>query len=122
MIGDKIRNLRTNAKMTQPELAEKLGVSRSAIASYENNSRQPSSQIIVKLSQIFNISTDYFLTDSKHETVDIGGLTNSQKKAVHDLIKAFKFANEQFKSPYIKCDDSDVDYLDVLYRTIPREK
>ena len=122
MIGDKIRNLRTNAKMTQPELAEKLGVSRSAIASYENNSRQPSSQIIVKLSQIFNISTDYFLTDSRHEIVDISGLTNSQKKAVHDLIKAFKFANDELKGSRIKCDDSDVDYLDLLYRTIPREK
>lgn len=122
MIGDKIRNLRTNAKMTQPELAEKLGVSRSAIASYENNSRQPSSQIIVKLSQIFNISTDYFLTDSRHEIVDISGLTNSQKKAVHDLIKAFKFANDELKGSRIIYDDSDVDYLDVLYRTIPREK
>ena len=66
--------------MTQPELAEKLGVTRSAIASYENDSRQPSSQIIVKLSHIFNVSTDYFLTDSKHETVDISGLTNNQKK------------------------------------------
>ena len=108
--------------MTQPELAEKLGVSRSAIASYENNSRQPSSQIIVKLSQIFNISTDYFLTDSRHEIVDISGLTNSQKKAVHDLIKAFKFANDELKGSRIIYDDSDVDYLDLLYRTIPREK
>ena len=108
--------------MTQPELAEKLGVTRSAIASYENDSRQPSSQIIVKLSHIFNVSTDYFLTDSKHETVDISGLTNNQKKAIYDLIKAFKFANEELKGSHIKHDDSDVDYLDVLYKTIPNER
>ena len=42
-IGNKIKELRTEQKMTQSDLAERLGVTKSSISSYENGSRLPSS-------------------------------------------------------------------------------
>lgn len=94
MIGDKIKQLRTDAKMTQPELAAKLEVARSAVATYENNTRQPSFHILVRIAEIFHVSTDYLLLGSRDDSLDVSGLTIEQKAILVNLIKNFKETNE----------------------------
>ncbi|HJA94089.1 MAG TPA: helix-turn-helix transcriptional regulator [Candidatus Eisenbergiella merdipullorum] len=94
MIGDRIKQLRTDAKMTQPELAAKLEVTRSAIATYENNTRQPSFHVLVRIAEIFHVSTDYLLLGNKNDLLDVSGLTVDQKMILTDLIKNFKESNE----------------------------
>ena len=94
MIGDRIKQLRTDAKMTQPELAAKLEVTRSAVATYENNTRQPSFHILIRIAEIFHVSTDYLLLGSKDDSLDVSGLTIDQKAILINLIKNFKETNE----------------------------
>lgn len=94
MIGDRIKQLRTDAKMTQPELAAKLEVTRSAVATYENNTRQPSFHILVRIAEIFHVSTDYLLLGSRDDSLDVSGLTIDQKAILVNLIKNFKETNE----------------------------
>ena len=94
MIGDRIKQLRTDAKMTQPELAAKLEVTRSAVATYENNTRQPSFHILVRIAEIFHVSTDYLLLGSRDVSLDVSGLTIDQKAILVNLIKNFKETNE----------------------------
>ncbi len=94
MIGDRIKQLRTDAKMTQPELAAKLEVARSAVATYENNTRQPSFHILVRIAEIFHVSTDYLLLGSRDDSLDVSGLTIEQKAILVNLIKNFKETNE----------------------------
>ena len=94
MIGDRIKQLRTDAKMTQPELAAKLEVTRSAIATYENNMRQPSFHILVRIAEIFHVSTDYLLLGNRDDSLDVSGLTIDQKAILINLIKNFKETNE----------------------------
>lgn len=94
MIGDRIKQLRTDAKMTQPELAAKLEVTRSAIATYENNTRQPSFHILVRIAEIFHVSTDYLLLGNRDDSLDVSGLTIDQKAILINLIKNFKETNE----------------------------
>lgn len=94
MIGDRIKQLRTDAKMTQPELAAKLEVTRSAVATYENNTRQPSFHILIRIAEIFHVSTDYLLLGSKDDSLDVSGLTIDQKAILVNLIKNFKETNE----------------------------
>ena len=53
MIGDRIKQLRIDAKMTQPELSKRLEVIRSAVATYENNSRQPSFQQVKLIEKMY---------------------------------------------------------------------
>ena len=60
-IGNKIKELRTEQKMTQSDLAERLGVTKSSISSYENGSRLPSYDILLKIVRIFIVSTDILL-------------------------------------------------------------
>lgn len=97
MIGDRIKKLRTEAKMTQPELAEKLEVTRSAIATYENNTRQPSFHSLVRLAEIFHVSTDYLLLGSNGDFLDVNGLSIEQKMIVVSLVKNFKETNEALR-------------------------
>ncbi len=94
MIGDRIKELRTQAKMTQPELAEKLEVTRSTIATYENNTRQPSFHSLIRLAQIFHVSTDYLLLGNKDDSLDVSGLSMEQKMLIIGIVKNFKETNE----------------------------
>ena len=94
MIGDRIKQLRIDAKMTQPELAKRLDVTRSAVATYENNSRQPSFQILIRLAKIFNVSTDYWLLGNDNNLLDVEGLSGEQRAIIVSLIKNFKETND----------------------------
>ena len=102
MIGDRIKQLRTDAKMTQPELAAKLEVTCSAVATYENNTRQPSFHILIRIAEIFHVSTDYLLLGSKDDSLDVSGLTIDQKAILVNLIKNFKETNESILFEKIK--------------------
>lgn len=62
MLGDRLRELRNNKKLTQEELAEKIGVTRGTYAHYEINKRQPDYETLKKLSDYFNVSLDYLIT------------------------------------------------------------
>lgn len=61
MLGERIRELRKKHKMSQKELAEKLGISTSAIGMYEQERREPDNTKLEKLCEIFNVTLDYLL-------------------------------------------------------------
>ena len=61
--GAKLRTLRKRQKMTQQELAAALGVARSYISFLENNEREPSGELVLKVAHLFTISTDQLLED-----------------------------------------------------------
>lgn len=63
-IGDRIRNLRKNYGWTQQQLAEKIDVTKSAIGSYEQDRRKPSLEVLRKLADSFDVTTDYLVGKS----------------------------------------------------------
>jgi transcriptional regulator with XRE-family HTH domain len=69
-LGDKIKTLRTEHNMTQPDLAKELGVTVRTVAYYENNERQPKKTLIVEICKLFNVTTDYLLSDDESFLVD----------------------------------------------------
>ena len=62
MLGARIALLRRDRGMNQGQLAQRLGVSPSAVGMYEQGRREPSAAILVALADIFGVSTDYLLT------------------------------------------------------------
>ena len=62
MLGERIAALRKNAGLSQAALAKKLGVSPSTVGMYEQCRREPALEMLVKLADIFSVSTDYLLT------------------------------------------------------------
>ena len=61
MIGEKIKELRINNKMTQKDLAERLYVTAQAVSRWENGEVEPSLSTLVEIAKIFNVSTDELL-------------------------------------------------------------
>lgn len=70
---NRIKKLREEFGYTQQDLANKLNGSKSVIGLYESETRKPSLEILVKLSEIFNCSIDYILckTDIKNAIINI---------------------------------------------------
>ena len=89
-IADRIRYLRDKAGMTQTDLAKKLGISRSAVNSWEMSLSSPSISNIIEMAQIFNVNADYLLSFSDRIMVDISELSNDEQEAVLKLISCLK--------------------------------
>jgi len=76
MLKDRIKQLRTNNKMTQAELAAKLGLTPKMISFYELGQRTPPLDILETLCKIFDVSSDSLLgistaSDSVQQTANI---------------------------------------------------
>lgn len=90
LIGKKIKELRKKNKYTQKELAEKVGVTKSTIAAYENDSRLPSYDVLIKIADIFRTSLDSLLLNRSENTIDITGLNPDQINILKNLIFYFR--------------------------------
>ena len=60
-IGQRIKELRMKAGISQQKLAEMLGVSRPTITQIESGERKVSSDELIKLAEIFNVSIDHLI-------------------------------------------------------------
>ena len=67
IMAEKITMLRKRSGWSQEELAEKLGVSRQAVSKWESGASLPDLDRMVKMSQLFCVSTDYLLKDEIEE-------------------------------------------------------
>lgn len=63
ILADKISYLRKQQGWSQEELADRIGVSRQAISKWESGQSVPDMKKIIKLSEEFQVSTDYLLKD-----------------------------------------------------------
>ena len=88
--GKTLKRLRTQEGLTQQQLANKLGVTNSDVSYYELQERTPSPEILIKLSAIFHVSTDYLLGLESGETVSLTGLGEEDVITVKRLISALK--------------------------------
>ncbi len=79
-IGQKIRSLRRNAKLTQTQLAKTLGVSTGAVGLWEVNKREPDTATLSKISKEFKVSVDYLLDNQENNTITIIGSNGSYTK------------------------------------------
>lgn len=60
-LGETIKSLRTEKKLSQPQLAKLVGVSSGMISIWENNINEPKATYIKALAQVLEVSADYLL-------------------------------------------------------------
>lgn len=60
-IGGKIKKSRTDAKITQEQAAQALGISRQTISNWENERSSPDIVSVLKMSDLYSVSLDYLL-------------------------------------------------------------
>lgn len=94
MIADRIKHLREEHNMTQSTLAKRLGITRSSVNAWEQGISVPSTQYIVELSQMFQVSTDYLLGVSDTSSIQLSGLNDSDIQLIYHLVNHLRHKNE----------------------------
>lgn len=82
--GDRLRQLREGKALTQDELAELLNVSVGQIWRYEAQKTKPTGDIIARMAEVFNVTTDYLLgrSDDPMPYLKIDNLTAHERKVL----------------------------------------
>ena len=88
--GNTLKTLRLRKNMTQAQLAQKLGLTKSVISAYETGLRLPSYDILIHIARIYNVSTDYLLGIEQKQEIDLSGLSREEIDALLNLINAMK--------------------------------
>lgn len=90
LLGERLKKLRLDRRLTQKQLAEIMGLGISAISSYESCTRCPSYEILIKYARIFHVSTDYLLGLEHQDYLDISDLNDKEKEVVLQVISVFR--------------------------------
>ena len=93
LLGEKIKFLRNLNRLTQIELAVKVGVKKSTIAAYENDSRSPSYDVLRKLAKVFHVTIDSLLSDADETVIRAADLTDEQIDIIDTIIESFRVNN-----------------------------
>lgn len=91
--GARLKELRTQAGLTQKQLADRLGVTKSVVSFYELRERTPSPEVLIKLASIFHVSSDYLLGIETGKMMDISGLNSDDEKAVRMVVEQLRKKN-----------------------------
>ena len=106
-LGNRIKFLRKRANITQSELAEKLNLSFGTISKYEKDEISIPSETLLKIANIFNVSTDFLLgrVDIKNESIpiaastkgsiDLSDVCDEDKEAIMRFIEMAKNKNKK---------------------------
>jgi transcriptional regulator with XRE-family HTH domain len=111
--GEKLREARKKANLSQEEFARKAGVSRSAVAKWESDRGMPDVENLKVIASLLNISLDYLLDDD-------GRLTFNETREPIDLesyMKTGKCRDKKDAACYAKYKDAD-----AIYPLIRRKK
>ena len=63
-IGEKLKKLRKEKKWSQTYLGERIGADARRISHYENNINYPSTETMIKFSEVFGVTLDFFVRDN----------------------------------------------------------
>ena len=89
-MGEKLKSLRIEKKLTQKQVADRIGLAISAVSSYESGTRYPSYDVLVKLARIFHVSTDYLLGMTDKRNIDVTGLSDNEIELVSQLVDTLR--------------------------------
>lgn len=89
-MGDKLKSLRLEKKLTQKQVADRIGLAISAVSSYESGSRYPSYEVLVQLARIFHVTTDYLLGMTDKRNIDVTGLDDGEIELISQLVDTLR--------------------------------
>lgn len=89
-MGEKLKSLRIEKKLTQKQVADRIGLAISAISSYESGARYPSYDTLIKLARIFHVSTDYLLGIVDKRSIDVSGLNDNEIELISQLVDTIR--------------------------------
>lgn len=92
-LGERLKVLRHSRRISQTEVAQYLGITRSAYSHYESNNRQPVYDTIIKLSAYFNVSVDYLLVGGVPPAI----AESSEEQDMHEILQLLRTMDGEMK-------------------------
>ena len=96
-LSTRLRQLRQDKHLRQDQVAFLVGVSKGAISAYENDIRQPSYDVLIRLANLYRVTTDYLLGRTDDRTIDISGLTAQEITIISDLVASMTTKNQKLE-------------------------
>ena len=96
-MGEKLKFLRIEKKLTQKRVTDKIGLAISAVSSYESGTRYPAYDVLAKLARIFHASTDYLLGMNDTQNANVIVLDYSEIKLVSQLADMLRNKNNDVR-------------------------
>ena len=93
--GERIRRLRKERKLKQEQVAAALSVNRKAVSHYENDVREPSFETLIRLSELFRVSTDYLLGIQTVHSIEVCDLTDREIRLIRELVSDMANKNRE---------------------------
>ncbi len=94
MLSQRIKELRQNCGWNQVELAKKLNVTKQTVSNWENDNIQPSIEMLIRLSHVFGVSTDYLLGLDNIPRLDVKDLPPAVVAHLSLLIEDYKIIDK----------------------------
>ena len=87
-LGERLKEAREKKGMTQMQVAKKLGITNGAISCYERKYRDPDTETLRKLADLYEVNVDW-LTGGKEVKKDNDGeeISEWRKKAIEEIYK-----------------------------------
>lgn len=89
MIGQQVRRLRQQCKISQIELASQLGVSVRTVKNWEGDISNPNLECLFHLLKLFHTSADELLGLSSNDYLDLSGLDEKDKRKIKRAFQAY---------------------------------
>lgn len=93
--GKRIHDLKVDNDMSSKDLAHLLGVSTRTLARYEDGKSEPTLSVLIKLSEIFNVSIDYIAGTKQFELTDFSEIREEIKSLDKTLDKVISLINKE---------------------------
>ena len=118
-LGNRLKQLRQNNRLRQDQVASLVGVNKNTMCSYENDVRQPSYEILVRLATIYRVSTDYLLGCESKRTVDVSGLTPKEIQTITELVADMTEKNKKLEGLWMAQNEKEQnDYRITYYNAV----
>lgn len=92
--SEKLRVLREARKLTQLQVANRVGVSKTMISAYETASKAPSIEVLIRLSRLYGVSIDYLVCVDAPKVIDVSNLDDDSVALISALVERLKGRNE----------------------------
>ena len=93
----RLRQLRLDKRLRQDQVARLIGVSKGAVSAYENDIRQPSYDVLIRLANLYRVSTDYLLGRTDDRMLDISGLSAHEAAMISELVSSMTAKNQRME-------------------------
>lgn len=96
-LSDRLKELRQEKHLRQDQVAALVNVTKSAVSAWESDMRQPPYDTLIRLADIYHVSTDYLLGRTNDRPLDLAGLSPHEVAMVAELVASMRAKNQKLE-------------------------